>query len=205
MTTVIEAWSAVMRDVQAISKDERNQAQKFNFRGIDAVMNAVGPVLRAHGVIVLPSALELKSVSYQTDKGSSMHRASVHMQYTIYGPEGDALIGSAWGEAADSGDKAVSKATSVAYRTFLLQGLTVPTDEPDPDAESHNMATIPQTSAEIAKAHLRTLMKSKEHGMEIVRWFDEQGYGDLMKSDNVEHIDHAIAHFSMDDPWGGKA
>ncbi|NKU87713.1 hypothetical protein GS884_09095 [Rhodococcus hoagii] len=58
----------------------------------------------------------------------------------MFGPAGDSFSGSAYGEAADAGDKAVSKAQSVAYRTFLLQGLTVPTEERDPDADVHERA-----------------------------------------------------------------
>lgn len=193
-----------MKDVQAIAKDERNQQQKFNFRGIDAVMNAVGPSLRAHGVIVIPAAVDLRVEHYSTKTGTAMRNVTVHMQYTIHGPEGDTMIGSAWGEAADSGDKATSKAISVAYRTFLLQGLTIPTDEPDPDAESHQAGGPPLTEAELAKNRLRALMQSKEHGMQIVAWFAEQGYGELMKSDNVAHIEDAIRFFSQpveEDPW----
>ena len=48
--TVVEALSRIMRDVQSISKDSRNTQQNFNFRGVDAVVNAVGPVLREHVV-----------------------------------------------------------------------------------------------------------------------------------------------------------
>ena len=137
MTTVHEAWSAVMGDVQVVSKDSRNQDQGFNFRGIDAVMSAVGPALRRHGVFVFPTATDFALRQYQTRKGASMTNYVVTVRFTVVGPEGDTLTGVTLGEAADSGDKAVSKAMSVAFRTFLLQSLCIPTDEPDPDLESH--------------------------------------------------------------------
>jgi hypothetical protein len=44
------------------------------------------------------------------------------------------------GEAFDSGDKSTAKAMSVAYRTALLQALTLPTDEPDPDETVEELA-----------------------------------------------------------------
>lgn len=135
---VFEAWSKVMGDVQGIRKGERNQQQGFNFRGIDTVVNAVGPVLRAHGVIIVPEAESIETERYQTAKGAVMQGVIALMRYTVIGPEGDTFTGSAYGQASDSGDKAVTKAESVAYRTFLLQALTVPTDEPDPDASSHD-------------------------------------------------------------------
>ena len=77
-----------------------------------------------------------------------MHKAVVKMRYTIIGPDGGQIEGGAYGEAADAGDKAVSKAESVAYRVFLLQGLTIPTDEADPDAESHQRAASPAPSGD---------------------------------------------------------
>lgn len=135
---VFDAFSKVMGAVQGIRKGERNQAQGFNFRGIDTVMNAVGPALREHGVIIVPDAKSIETERYQTAKGAVMQGVIVQMRYTVIGPEGDSFTGSAYGQASDSGDKAVTKAESVAYRTFLLQALTVPTDEPDPDAQSHD-------------------------------------------------------------------
>lgn len=144
MTTVVEAWSAVMEDVQAIKKGDRNKQQGFNFRGIDAVMNAVGPVLRKHGVTVVPTAEDIRTSSYETKGGTTMYSAVVKVRFTVHGPDGDTIEGATYGEASDAGDKAVSKAHSVAYRTFLLQALTIPTDEPDPDSESHERAAPTQ-------------------------------------------------------------
>lgn len=143
MATVYETFSKVMGEVQGIRKGDRNAQQGFNFRGIDAVLNAVGPALRSHGVTIVPTAEHIETERYQTAKGGQMMGVIVRMRYTVYGPDGDSFEGSAYGQAADSGDKAVSKAESVAYRTFLLQALTVPTDEPDPDASVHERATAP--------------------------------------------------------------
>lgn len=138
--TVHEAWNRVMRDVQSISKDSRNQQQNFNFRGIDAVMNAVGPVLRDHGVIVVPMAQSYEAERYTSKNGGQMCNRVVEMGFTVYGPRGDHFNGMVYGEAADSGDKSMTKAESVALRTFLLQALMIPTDEPDPDSEIHERA-----------------------------------------------------------------
>jgi len=135
-----------MGAVQGISKGERNQQQGFNFRGIDTVMNAVGPALREHGVIIVPDAMSIETERYQTAKGAVMQGVIAQMRYTVIGPEGDSFSGSAYGQASDSGDKAVTKAESVAYRTFLLQSLTVPTDEPDPDAQSHERTPVDESA-----------------------------------------------------------
>lgn len=134
--TVHQALTKVMGDVQAVRKDSKNQAQKFNFRGIDAVMNAVGPALRKHGVTILPEDVEVHRSNGTTANGKQTAEVVIKATYRIYGPSGDSIHGKVAAEAMDFGDKAVAKAMSVAYRTFLLQALTIPTDEPDPDGES---------------------------------------------------------------------
>ena len=134
--TVHQALSKVMGDVQAVKKDSKNQAQKFNFRGIDAVMNAVGPALRKHGVIILPEDVDVHRSNGTTANGKQTAEVVIKVTYVAYGPGGDSIHGKVAAEAMDFGDKAIAKAMSVAYRTFLLQALTIPTDEPDPDVES---------------------------------------------------------------------
>lgn len=135
--TVHQALSKVMEAVQAVRKDSKNQAQKFNFRGIDAVMNAVGPALRKHGVVILPEEVDVHRSNGTTASGKQTAEVVVKVTYRVYGPAGDSIHGKVAAEAMDFGDKAIAKAMSVAYRTFLLQALTIPTDDPDPDSESY--------------------------------------------------------------------
>lgn len=135
--TVHQALSKVMGDVQAVKKDSKNQAQRFNFRGIDAVMNAVGPALRKYGVTILPEDVEVHRSNGTTVSGKQTAEVVIKVTYRICGPAGDSIHGKVAAEAMDFGDKAIAKAMSVAYRTFLLQALTIPTDEPDPDSESY--------------------------------------------------------------------
>ena len=170
--TIQQALSAVMGDVQSISKDSRNTSQNFNFRGIDAVMNAVGPALRDHGVVVVPVAVVGEHENYTTKTGTAMKNVILTVTYRFYGPAGDYIEATARGEAADSGDKATPKAHSVAFRTLLLQALCIPTDEPDPDAASHERVVerreegtrpskVPRTGAEV-KARLAEVLGEAE-------------------------------------------
>ena len=135
--TVHQALNKVMGDVQAVKKDSKNQAQRFNFRGIDAVVNAVGPALRKHGVTILPEDVDVHRSNGTTSNGKPTAEVVLKVTYRVYGPGGDSVHGRVAAEAMDFGDKAIAKAMSVAYRTFLLQALTIPTDEPDPDSESY--------------------------------------------------------------------
>ena len=191
--TVHEAFSAVMAEVQGIGKNDRNSQQGFNFRGIDATMNTVGPALRKHGVVILPRALSIESERYTTAKGGQMRNATVHMEYTVFGPAGDSFTGSTYGEAADAGDKAVSKAQSVAYRTFLLQGLTVPTQERDPDADSHERGA---DSPVQARVDLATLLKKRNiEPSDAVQRFAEAGHGSLKDSTDIGAIRGLISFY----------
>lgn len=140
---VFAAINAVMRDVQAVRKGERNGHGGFMFRGIDAVTNAVGPALREHGVIVVPEVID-ETFEMVTIGGNRtlMARVSLRVRFRWYGPAGDYLDCVTQGEAFDSGDKATAKAHSVAFRTAMIQTLALPTDEPDPDAQTYEAAPV---------------------------------------------------------------
>lgn len=141
------AWAAVMDQVKAVAKREVNQDQHFNFRGVDSVVNAMGPALRTHGVKVIPRKVRLlSSTEYETrgrgDRpGTRMVNRVVHVRWQVRGPRGDHFEGESLGEAADAGDKGVTKAQSVAWRVFLIQSGALPTDDTDPDSESHQRAS----------------------------------------------------------------
>lgn len=148
-TNVVELLSRVMADVQAVRKGDvhRSNVATFNFRGVDSVVNAVGPALRTHGVVVVPVGVEQHFESYQSKNGAQMRNAVLAITWRFYGPAGDFIEAQTLGEASDAGDKSVPKAHSVAYRTLLLQALCIPTDEPDPDASAHERSA-PSVAAE---------------------------------------------------------
>ena len=156
--SIYERLNAVMIEVTAVKKSDRNDHQKFNFRGIDAVVNAVGPALRKHGVIVQP---EVQSHTYNVEQFGSNRTSMGHVQvlvkYTFRGLLGDALETVSAGEATDSGDKATAKAMSVAFRTALLQTLCLPTDEPDPDH-----FTYERSAEQDAPKPVKTASKAKK-------------------------------------------
>jgi len=141
MTTIQQALANVMADVREVRKTERNTGQNFNFRGIDAVLNAVGPALRTHNVVVLPNVIKYTATPTTTSNGKSVMHVIVTVEYLFVGPDGDSLPAVVLGESMDYGDKAVPKAMSVAFRTALLQALALPTDDPDPDAATFERAT----------------------------------------------------------------
>lgn len=136
--TIQAALVAVMNDVGAVAKRDRNTQSNYSFRGIDAVINAVSPAFRRHGVVALPKVLDHAFGTIEVgQKRTPMSHVTMTVEYTFHGPAGDTLTTTVMGEAFDSGDKAVPKAMSVAFRTALLQALALPTDDPEPDAETY--------------------------------------------------------------------
>jgi hypothetical protein len=141
--TVIEVLGAVMEDVSAVGKKDRNTQQGYDFRGIDAVINAVGPAFRRHGIVPAPIKSEAKYRDVLTINGKPSRECTVTVTYRFYGPAGDFIDCEVPGESMDFGDKGAPKAMSVAYRIALLQVLCIPTHEPEPDAQSYERAAAP--------------------------------------------------------------
>ena len=195
MTTIYEALAAVMVDVKAVGKTDRNNQQGFNFRGIDGTLNAVGPALRKHGVVVVPEVLSIERGDVLVgQKQTRMGHVLVKVRYRWYGPEGGFIDSVTIGEAMDSGDKAASKAMSVAFRTAMLQTLALPTDEPDPDEDVYERSA--PSPADQARARLRAVMEKRGVPLqEAVGLFAERGHGDLKTSTNAEAITALAAEY----------
>lgn len=135
-TGVYTAFAAAMRDIKAVGKDGKNTQQNYNFRGIDGVLNAVGPVFRDHGLFILPEVLDHNLTATPRQNKSPVISVIIKIRYTIVHEDGSSFSGVTVGEGNDYSDKATSKATSVALRTFLIQSLALPTHDRDPDEDS---------------------------------------------------------------------
>lgn len=153
MPDIYSALAAVMDDCKAVAKRDRNEHQRFMFRGIDAVVNAVGPILRTHAVVVVPNVEDVHYDVVQTSTGKPATACRVLVTYTFYAGDGSSIDTRVAAEAWDAGDKAAPKAMSVAFRTALLQALALPTDEADPDSQTYERASAPRArkAAEPAK------------------------------------------------------
>ena len=135
--TVRELMQRVMGEVRAVSKDDRNPQQGYNFRGIDAVINAVGPAFRRYGIVPEIWNSKTRYRDVQTSTGKPSREVTVKVHYRFSGPKGDYIKAKVWGESMDFGDKGTAKAFSVAYRIALLQVLCIPTGDTDPDAQTY--------------------------------------------------------------------
>lgn len=159
MSGIHAALIEVMKDVGAVRKGEFNSHQKFNFRGIDAVINAVSPAFRKHGVFCTPTVISSEYDSVQVGQNRTvMGHARVMVQYTFHATDGSSISTTVSAESMDSGDKATAKAMSVAYRTALLQTLCLPTDDADPDADTfvRSPASAPERTEQAVRQPRKT-------------------------------------------------
>lgn len=195
--SVQAALAAVMADCDHVAKRDENTHQNFRFRGIDAVLNAVGPVLRKHGLVVLPYVDEVIETTVEVGRNRSrMGHVTVICRYVFVGPDGSTLESRVVGEAMDSGDKAAPKAMSVAMRTALIQALALPTDEPDPDATSYQRADAPALMTASQQSTISELLASldEDTAAEVKAWWKAEdlpplGSGHLTEDDAARVID----------------
>ena len=177
---VDEAITAVMRDVTHLGKNQKNTHQGFNFRGIDDVMNMVGPSMRKHGLKAYPRLLpEFTREGTKQTKNSTAKTVDIVVEVVWRGPDGSEIVSRVAAESFDSGDKATAKAMSVALRTAYLQTLCLPTDEPDPDSFSYEIIDDGEKAAFIEKMMevsdldtLRGMQAKAKHAGAMKEWTD---------------------------------
>ena len=165
----------VMTDIGAVEKTGRNQSQQFNFRTIDDAMNAAHKALTLHGVIVAPEIVEKSSERIATKNGNPAQRVELTVRYRFVGPKGDEVSATVASEGIDYGDKATSKAMSMALKYALFQTLMIPTEEADPDSQTYEIASEPTISDEEAN--------------QIQKWFVQIADGERRKALKKDFMD----------------
>lgn len=139
--TVHELMGRILAELPAIGKNQRNSEQGFMFRGMDDVLDALNPVMARHGVFCMPDVIERVTDRRATRSNSTMYEVNLHVRFTFYGPRGDSVVASGWGEGTDMGDKATNKAMTNAFKYVLFQTFAISTREA---AETDNDRHTPE-------------------------------------------------------------
>jgi hypothetical protein len=137
---VYKAIHAVLKalSIEGIAKDQWNDQQKFRFRGIDAMLNALSGHLAANDLLILPRVVERTLSERETKSGGALFSVTVKIEYDfISALDGSKATAVLYGEAMDSGDKATNKAMSAAYKYMAIQSFAIPTEAiQDNDADA---------------------------------------------------------------------
>lgn len=135
--TALQSIHAVMSIVEVVAKTQYNDFAKYNFRGVDAIYNAVGPALRRVGAVVTNDVIKITRKETKTSQGKDTLETVVKLRVRWYGTDGGEPIESiVYGETLENSDKGLAQAISVAMRTYFINLLVIPTGDTDPDAQT---------------------------------------------------------------------
>ncbi|MCZ4331060.1 ERF family protein [Castellaniella denitrificans] len=186
MSAIQQAMLAVMRDAAevGIGKDDKNEHQKYRYRGIERAMNTMVGILIRNKVLVLPSYETIMEKDLPTQKGGSAEYVKVRGKFRFMSAEDGSTVETEYfGEAMDSGDKATTKAQSVAFRTALFQTFVIPTMAIDPEEDDGQAEVVsPETQALLNEAQA-----AAETGMTAYKAFWERISKEQRTAIGAEH------------------
>lgn len=191
---IASKMAAVLADTQPVEKNGMNQQQGFKFRSIDDTVASVRKALIKHNVAIVPEVVNVEKSTYQTKSGAVMNVSDVLVNYSFIAEDGSSVVATMAGQASDSGDKAVSKALSMAFKYLCFQTFLCGTDG-DPDAEVAPEAVTPAQAGLTAADKKRISTLGERAGLDKVKLKEaiQEAVGrpiastaDLIKSDLPE-------------------
>jgi hypothetical protein len=195
MSVIFTKIPAVMKDIEAIGKDRKNDSQGFKFRGIDDIYNELHTKLAKHGVFTVPEVLENIREERPTKSGGVMTYSIMKIKFTFFAEDGSSVSAVMIGEGSDTGDKASNKAQSIAHKYAFLQVFAIPTeDEKDPDQSSPEFAPrqVSRPTAPAPKDNVSQI-KPSEAGEYVIRC----GFlkGQKIKDAHPEELEKTLAFY----------
>lgn len=127
---VLGAVLRLMRRVPELGKSKQapSSAGGFKFRGIEAVMDAIGSAMREDDIgLIMRTEVVSRDITRETIKDRTWTSTDLVIRYVFVHPEdGSEHAFEMAGEGRDLGDKASSKAASMAAKYALCQALMIP-------------------------------------------------------------------------------
>lgn len=171
---IYEAIADIMKEGCTIGKSKFNPQQKFNYRGIDDVMNTFQPLLSQRGIFLVPEVLEHHREERATKNGGNLIYSVLKVKYTFFATDGSSVSAVVIGEGMDSADKSSNKAMAAAMKYAMFQVFCIPTEEmKDPDGESHPDNTPAPPPPTYNKEQMG--FKCECCGKVILPYFDKNG------------------------------
>lgn len=187
--TIHKALIDAMREIAATGIAKTLKASlggaTVNYRGIEAAMNEMSPILIKCGITVTPSYSDLVLFERAKAEGKATRFATVKGTFTFAAADGSFVKCETYGEAMDSGDKAVVKAQSVSFRTALFQQFVVPfmAMDPEEDGDGDETDWRQEYADKVAEAETEDALKavSKEAVALFNKARDRDGYAKFVK------------------------
>lgn len=152
--------SRILADVGPVAKDQVNALQKYNFRGVDQVVNAVNSAFKRHRVYITSEIVEARFQDTHTTANKPTREVTGRVRFTFHAPDGSVTTSEVLTESLDQSDKGGPKAMSVALRICLLQALLLPTTDPTTDDDGHyhtrdGVGSMSRSMAAFLMGHLK--------------------------------------------------
>lgn len=160
---IYAAIGAVMNDIGAVGKNDKNDFDKYKYRGIDAVMNALSPAMVKNHVFVIPEVMDCNREERANKNGGTMIYTTVTVKYTFYTDDGSNVSAVVIGEAMDRSDKSTNKAMSAAFKYACFQTFCIPTEEMK-DSEEETLEPAPRQE----QARQKQAYPSREEMMKTI-------------------------------------
>lgn len=167
MSKIQSALNAAMRDICKTGIAKINSANlggaTVRFRGVEQAMNEMSPIMVNHGITVSAKYSDLiVNERAKAEAGKATRFVTLKGAFTFAAEDDSSVTSEAYGEAMDSGDKAVIKAQSVAFRTAIFQLFVVPTMSMNTELDDGEEADDPLLD-EFREVALQGSAKLKAH------------------------------------------
>jgi hypothetical protein len=157
--SIYKQLSDIQKAIPVIEKGQRNDFQKYNFRGIDDIYNNLSGILANNQVLILPKIINQHFETIYTEKGNDK-KVAFKVYYVVEFTflsliDGSSVVMSMAGEGADASDKTTGKAMSNTYKYALAEMFMIPFEDiNDSDQSSKKEGNDLEGSRKAAKLAL---------------------------------------------------
>ena len=151
----VDAKAALHAAILAVKKRvpylQKTESKGLGYRAMmsDDLLEKIAPVLVEEGLTIHPEDIEVVSTSHYTTKSGTVMQSRIYkVTYAITHASGASRPSVAIGEASDTGDKASSKAMTIARKYAIAHAFTIETgDDPDKTPSSRQEMITPEAEA----------------------------------------------------------
>jgi hypothetical protein len=165
----------IMRTVDNIPKDAKNQHFGYRFVSADTVADTIRGAIATVGLAFSTSVISRELVELTTSKGKNDVRWVIEYEFAFHDPDSGETLARRWyGEAGADDDKGINKANTAAEKYFLLKMFVVSTaDDADNDRDGERGGGQKRKSGD------KPLQGSDERGGgqkredDAISWYDD--------------------------------
>jgi hypothetical protein len=137
-TKIATKMAAAMKDIDAVSKNGKNDIQKYSYVKSADVAHEARKALATHGIAFSYNVLEERHWDSVTKSGSNQFFCSLKVSCEFTDSEsGESVNSTAIGWGSDTGDKAPYKAMTGALKYLLRMTFLIPDEAGDPENPDH--------------------------------------------------------------------